>query len=247
MSLRDFRSKYAGSLLGVFWTVINPLLLLLIFTFLFGVVFKARFAGRPELSVSALYIMCGILPWLGFQEGLSRAGTVVVENQNLVTRTRFPLAVLPAYPAISALLSQLIGFFLLGLISAVLWRPIGLSVLLLPALVLLQLAFTVGLALMISGISVYLRDVIQITPVLFLVWMYATPIFYPAELVPPKFRMVIQVNPAAHLVMAYRRVLLEGGWPAPGSLLILGASALIALVLGSLIFRRLSRGFADHL
>lgn len=247
MTLRDFRSKYAGSLIGVFWSVINPLLLLAVFTFIFTAVFKARFGDHPGIGVSALYILAGILPWLAVQDGLSRAGTVVLENQNLVTRARFPLSVLPAFPALSSLIGQLAGLAALAVIAGVTLRPPGLSLIALPLLLALQLAITIGLAMIISAIAVFLRDLVHVLPVLLLVWMYGTPIFYPAELVPQRFRIIISANPLAHLVMAYRRVLLEASWPDPASLLVLLAFAAATLILGALLFRKLAPGFADSL
>ena len=247
MTRRDFRSKYAGSLMGVFWTVINPLLLLAIFTFLFSVVFKARFSAEAGLGANALYILAGILPWLGLQEGIARSATVVLENKNLVTRARFPLPALPAYPALSALLGQLAGMALLVIIASAADRRPGLSLLILPLILILQLVFALGLALFISALAVRLRDLVHIIPVLILVWMYATPIFYPAAMVPPKFQLVIALNPMAHFITAYRQILLEAAWPGLHALLFLAASALLSLLAGAAVFKRLSKGFADAL
>src|SRR4030042_572531 len=98
MTLRDFQSKYVGSLFGLFWTVINPLLLLVIFTFVFTVVFRAKFGEQAGIGTNALYILAGILPWVAFQEGLGRATVALLEHKNLVTRVQFPVAVLPAVP-----------------------------------------------------------------------------------------------------------------------------------------------------
>jgi ABC-type polysaccharide/polyol phosphate export permease len=247
MTARDFKSKYAGSLMGVFWTVVNPLLLLLVFTFIFTVVFKARFGGRDEIGVSAIYILCGILPWLAFQDGVARAGTVILENKNLVTRAMFPLSALPAFPVLSAMLGQLAGLLILGFLAGAVVHAPGPSLVLLPALLALQLVFTAGLAMMISAVSVYVRDVIHVLPVLLLVWFYGTPVFYPAELVPERFGLLIRLNPMAHFIGAFRRVLLEGAWPAAGSLAAIAACSVAALIAGSLVYNKLSGGFADRL
>ncbi len=247
MTARDFRSKYVGSLMGAFWTIVNPLLLLLVFTFIFAVVFKARFGGRPELGVSALYILCGILPWLAFQEALARAGTVVLENKNLVTRARFPLSVLLTFPAVSALLGQFMGMLVLGLISSVTLPGPSDSMIILPVIVLLQLVFTVGLSMIIGSVSVYLRDLIHVLPVLLLVWMYGTPIFYPAELVPGGFRVLIYLNPFTHFVESYRAVLLEGLWPDWTSLAAMVFCAVLSAMAGARVMARLAPGFADRL
>ena len=247
MTARDFKGRYAGSLMGVFWTVITPLLLLAVFTFIFAVVFKARFGGREELGVSALYILCGILPWLAFQEGLSRAGTVALENKNLVTRAMFPLSVLPCYPALAAMLGQMAGFFILGILSSTAIGPPGPSLVLLPVIVALQLIFTAGLAALACAVSVYLRDVVHALPVLLLVWFYGTPVFYPVEMVPEKFQILISLNPMSHLVLSYRAVILEGAWPDPLNLAAALGYALLALAVGFHAFGKLAPGFADRL
>lgn len=247
MTLRDIRSKYAGSLMGIFWTAINPLLLLAVFTFIFAVVFKARFGTEPGLAPSALYILCGILPWLAFQEGVARSATVILENKNLVTRARFPLAALPAFPAFSALAGELIGIMVLLPLAALRLTTPGASLLLLPLLLVLQLLLTVGIALALSAVAIYIRDLVHVLPVLLLVWMYATPIFYPARLVPEKFSWVLMANPMAWLVECYRPVLLEGRWPEPAALLALAAFAGAALLVGAFVFHRLAPGIADRI
>jgi lipopolysaccharide transport system permease protein len=247
MTLRDLKARYAGSLIGVFWTVINPVLLLAVFTFIFTVVFRARFGNRPEIGVSALYILAGLLPWIAFSEGVARAASVVPENKNLVTRAQFPLPVLPAYPALAALLGQLAGIALLIVLAGALVQRPGLPLLVLPAILALQLLFTIGVALACAAMSVHLRDLVHLLPVLLLVWFYATPVFYPSQLVPERFQLLITLNPMAHLIAAYRAVILEGQWPRPSSLIAASVSAVIALAIGSFLFRRMSPHFADQL
>ncbi len=247
MTKRDFQSKYIGSLLGVFWTVLNPIILMMIFTFVFAVVFKARFGNNTGLGISAVYIICGILPWLAFQEGLGRSGTVIYENKNLVTRALFPLSVLPTFPVLSSLAGHLTGIVLVTIIAGVIMGFQGPPLLMLPVLLLLQMVFTVGLAMMVSALSVYLKDIVHLLPVLLLVWLYGTPVFYPGEMVPHKYQILVQINPMAHFVSSYRQIILEGQWPESSSLLILTISAAIALLTGSIVFSRLKDSFADRL
>lgn len=245
MTVRDFRSRYAGSLLGVFWTVINPLLLLAVFSFIGIAVVKVKFGERAGIDV--LYIFCGILPWLAFQDGAARSGTVILENKNLVTRARFPLPVLPAYPPVSALLGQISGMTVMTLAALIFGQGPGWSILVLPILFMLQLVFTVGLSMLVSSLSAYVRDVAHILPVILLAWMFATPIFYRAESLPGKFARIINLNPLAALITSYRQVLIEGAWPEPESLAVAAVWAVVSLAAGGLIYGRLSRGFADRL
>jgi len=247
MVLRDFQSKYVGSLLGLFWTVINPLLLLVIFTFVFTVVFRAKFGAQAGLGQNALYLLTGILPWVAFQEGLGRAAGVLLEHRNLVSRVQFPIALLPAVPVLSAILGQLVGLVVLVILAAVFAPGPGFSLWLLPLLILLQALFTLGLAWIAAGLNVFYRDVAHLVAVLLLVWMYGTPIFYPAAMVPARYQWIIALNPMAHLIEAYRRVILEGAAPSLGSLALLGAGAALSLIVGFALYRRWSLDFADQL
>lgn len=247
MTRRDFQSKYIGSLFGLFWTVLNPLLLLVIFTFVFTVIFRARFAPEAGMGMNALYLLAGILPWVSFQEGLGRATVSLLEHRHLVTRVRFPVAVVPAVPVLSAVLSQLIGLTALLVLAAVYAQGLSVSWFWLPVLVGLQILFTLGLAFFLAGVNVFFRDTIHLVPVLLLVWMYGTPVFYPSTLVPENYQLLLALNPMAHLVEGYRRVILEAGSPAAASLPALSAGALLSITCGYFFFRRWSVHFADRL
>jgi len=244
---RDLRSKYVGSLIGIFWTIINPLLLLLVFTFIFAIVFKARFGPENGIGISALYILSGLIPWLGFQEGVVRSSSSLLENRNLISRVKFPVQILPAVPVVSGFLGQMIGFLILILWAGVKGKIFLAGLIFLPLWMILQLGFGLGLAYFLSALSVWVRDLIQLVPVLLLVWLYATPIFYPAKLVPEKFQILILLNPMAHLVLGYRRLLLEGGFPGLNQSLFVCGSALLSLSIGSWVFSRMKKGFADRL
>jgi lipopolysaccharide transport system permease protein len=244
---RDLRSKYVGSLIGVFWTVVNPLLLLLVFTFIFSVVFKARFGNEAGVGVSALYILCGLIPWLGFQEGVARSSSFLIENRNLVTRVKFPVRILPAVPVLSGFFGQLVGFVVLLAWAGVKGKLAMPAIFLLPVWMMLQIALALGLGYIFAVVGVWVRDVIQLIPVLLLVWMYATPIFYPANLVPEKFKIVVALNPIAQLVDGYRKMVLEGALPGMGQTLFVAGTALVCLAAGWLIFSSLKSGISDRL
>ncbi len=247
MTRRDFKSKYIGSLMGIFWTLINPLLLLLVFTFVFTVVFKARFGNQAGFGGNALYILAGVLPWLAFQEGIGRSSTVLLEHRNLLTRVMFPSEILPGVSILSGILGQIIGFLILIILAVGYLHADAKSLWLLPLLFILQFIFSMGLAWAVSASCIYLRDLLHLIPVLLLVWMLGTPIFYPATLVPEKYQVLINLNPIAHLVSAYRAVIVEGSYPSLDSILFLSILAFLTIILGGFIYRRLAPGFADRL
>jgi len=243
---RDLRSRYVGSLIGIFWTALHPLLLLLIFTFIFAVVFQAKFSGQTSVSYSALYILCGLIPWLGFQEGVARSVGYLVEQRNLLTRVKFPVAVLPPVPVLSGFFAQMVGFFALLLWAGIKGRLGGWSLVLLPFWMILQLGLGLGLAYLLAVLGVWLRDLIQLVPVLLLVWMYGTPVFYPARMVPEKFQIIIWLNPMAHLIEGYRRLILEASFPAFYPSIYLLLFTILAFGFGWWVFHKLKKTLADR-
>lgn len=244
---RDLRSKYVGSMIGLFWTVINPLLLLLVFTFIFSVIFRARFNNQPGVASSALYILCGLIPWLGFQEGIARSSSYLTENRSLVSRVKFPVHILPGVPVLSGFCGQLIGFVALLVWAGVKGKIELPAVLFLPVWMLLQIGLAMGLAYAFSAVAVWVRDLAQLVPVMLLVWMYATPIFYPAQLVPERLQIAVWINPVAHLVEGYRKIILEGTMPGKAQTLYLLGATLTSLAIGALIFARLQNKIADRI
>lgn len=242
---RDLRARFLGSALGLFWSVIHPALLLGIFYFLFSLVLQVRW-GLGGSDAYALYLFAGMLPWLAFQEAILRSAQSIPDNRILVKKTTFPAVTLPVYLALSSLALELVG---LGLLLGVLLfgRGLTLWLLLLPLLLGLQTAFTVGLAWIIASLTVFFRDVAQLVGVVLTLWLYGTPIVYPESMVPSGLRVFLWVNPFRYLVAAYRAVLLEGQAPDGFGLLILGACSVGSFLLGLRLFNRLAPQFSDLL
>jgi len=257
LMMRDFKGKYAASFMGVFWSVVNPLLLLGIFTFVFTAIFRIRLGSEPGFANNALYIFCGVLPWIAFQESLQRCTTVLIDQKNLVTRVRFPSGVLPAAVVGSSMLGMLTGMAVLFGAVIFMTGRLPATALSIPLLVLLQVAFTLGLGWLAASLNVFFRDLQQLVPVLLLVWMYGTPIFYSPSMVPQTLdlggiridnvRLFLVINPMHHLIAAYRAVLLEGTMPPAFNLAYLAIFGAICLVAGGLAFRWGKAGFADVL
>lgn len=240
---RDLRGRYVGSTLGLFWSVVNPLAQLAIYTFVFSTVLSVRF-GTSDVPF-VLYLAAALFPWLAFQESVLRSATCLVDNSVLVKRVVFPIEVLPVQIAVTALVHQLIALvLLLGLMVALGVSP-HLSILALPLLVVLQLLLTIGIGWTVAALHVYFRDTAQLLGVLFPMWFYLTPIIYPTQLVPAGLRPVLALNPLSALVEAYRDVLLHGVVPFGARELWLAAVSLGALALGAVVFTRARRDFAD--
>jgi ABC-type polysaccharide/polyol phosphate export permease len=241
---RDFQGRYAGSFLGFFWSFVQPLWQLLLFSFVFSVVLRVAPLGERTQRFW-VFLFCGLLPWLAVQEGVLRGATAITDNANLVSKLRFPAEILVLSAVLGALLHEAIaaGIFIAVLAATGELSPAGLPWLLvaLP----LQLALTCGLGLLLAGIHVFFRDTAQVLTMVLTAWFYLTPIVYPAAMVPPRLQPYIAANPLTGLVALYRTALLGGGPPPAPAVSVLAAIALGLLAAGLWLFRRLQPGFVD--
>ncbi len=242
---REISARYRGSVGGAAWTILHPLLLMLTYLFVFGVVLEARFGDDPSRAGFALYFLAGMLPWLPFSEALGRAPSVILENRNFVKKLVFPLETLPANLAIAGLVTELfaLAVFLLLLLSTRGFPPV--SALWLPAIVVPQLAFTLGCCWLLAAVGVFLRDLGQVIGFLLTILFFLTPICYPDDKVPAWAIGVLDWSPVFALVRSYRAVLLEGHAPTMATLAGLWLGSAVVCVLGHAVFRRLRRMFAD--
>jgi ABC-type polysaccharide/polyol phosphate export permease len=261
---RDLRARYVGSSMGFFWSVIFPIVNLVVYMFVFSVVLDARWDANQPKEVTALLMLGGIVVWQAFAESVSRITNTLVENQNLIQKVVFPSEVLPPYLVLSSLINMLIGtaITLLGVVWYAYLHPItypadappakilGLSWSLcsLPILMLLQAVFTLGLGYFFAALNLFLRDIYHVMGVALQVWMFLTPIFYPAGKVKEAgMTWVLQSNPMYWLIDSYRNMLLYGVWPKLPVLAGFGAVALLLFVLGTYFFMRQKPRFPDLL
>jgi len=182
--VRDLKARYIGSSMGFFWSVIVPFLYLFIFMVVFSLVLRSRWSDDAKPQDTALIMLVGILAWQSFAETLSRATNCLVDNANLIQKVVFPSEILPAFLTISSLVNMLIGLpiVLVGVFFFMGQAP-GPSYVMIPVLIVLQSAFTIGLGYFLSTLNLFLRDTFHLIGVLTMVWMFGTPIFYPAHLV----------------------------------------------------------------
>lgn len=244
---RDFEKRFVGSAAGWLWGVIHPLVLLLSWTFVFQVCLKMPVPAGAGTENYTMFLFCGYLPWMLFQETVSRSSTSILENSTLVTKTVFPAEIIP----VSIFLSSLINHFIavaLVLVAAVFFLGyVSPMALMLPVYMFLIGLFSIGVGWMMAGLQVYLRDTAQVLTVVLTLWFWITPIFISAEQVPANFRFLVQGNPLAYMVRAYRDRLLTFNAPDWREFALLTAYSLAAFVAGGLFFRHLKRGFADVL
>lgn len=254
--VRDLKVRYKNSVLGFLWSLVNPLLMMLVFTVVFQILLPQQIRAFP------IFVLCALLPWNWFASSINEAIPSIVNNAHLIKKVYFPREVLP----LSVVLSNGVNFLLalLVLFGVIFVSGVNLSawVLLLPAIIAVQLMFTLGVAFILSTVNVFYRDTGVIMEVVLLAWFFLTPIFYPVTVAPeyrviwgitlPLRRLVYILNPMASLISAYRDILwgsVEGGPPgAPGFdfLTRTALTALFVLALGYLFFVRYSRVFGEE-
>jgi lipopolysaccharide transport system permease protein len=249
---RELKARYRGSVLGFFWSFINPLLLLLVYSFVFSYVMTA--AHDERIEPYALFMFCGILPWTWFSSSLSESSGVLISGGNLIKKVLFPAEILPMV----SVLANMVHFFLaLPILAAFLLyyhRPLNAGELaLFPLVVVVQLVLTMGFALILSALTVHFRDIRDILANLLTFWFFATPIIYPYFLFEdpksptPVRAMLLKLNPFTHLAITYQEILFFQGpvghlkW-----LLVLGAISIVFFLFGYFVFDRLRDTFAEE-
>jgi len=247
MVRRDFEQRYVGSAAGWLWGLIHPLVLLASWIFVFDICLGVRLPRGEVTDNYAVFLMCGFLPWLLFQETVQRASASLVEHANLITKTIFPAEMIPVAVFLSAFLGHLMTLALVVAVTAILLGQLSPMLLLLPVHMLVLGLLAVGVAWFVSSLHVYLRDTAQLVVVALTLWFWLTPIFISEAFYPREVRFLLRWNPMAYLVRAYRERLLSARVPALEDLVLPAALALAAFLVGGLTFRHLKRGFADVL
>ncbi|SDP58533.1 lipopolysaccharide transport system permease protein [Desulforhopalus singaporensis] len=245
---REVVGRYRGSFLGVFWSFFTPLLMLSVYTFVFSVVFKARWGGGGESKTEfALILFAGLTVYQLFAECINRAPGLVVGNSDYVKRVIFPLEILPISNMGSALFHGSVSMAVWLLAYVVLFGTPHLTILLLPVVVMPLIFFTLGFSWMLASLGVYLRDVSQVTGIVTTALLFLSPIFYSASRLPPTYRIFLNLNPLTSIIEQSRGVMLWGQLPSITTLIIQYVFSLLVCWLGFAWFQKTRKGFADVL
>jgi lipopolysaccharide transport system permease protein len=243
---RELKARYRGSVLGFFWSFINPLLLLLIYTFVFTAVLPGT--RPPELEPYALFMFCGILPWTWFSSSLSESANVLIAGGNLIKKVMFPAEVLPIVTVLANMVHFFLGLPILAIFLIYYRAPLQFSELVwFPIVVIVQLILTLGLALIVSALTVHFRDIKDLLSNLLTFWFFATPIIYPMSQAPAMSRSLLNLNPFTHLAVSYQEILF---YPGPFGhwkwLMALGVASIGLFLFGYFLFDRLRDSFAEE-
>jgi lipopolysaccharide transport system permease protein len=241
LTWRDLKVRYKQTILGIAWAVVQPVAATLVFTLFFG-----RLANMPSDGVAyPVFALTALVPWTFFSNGLALCSNSLVDNAQLVAKVYFPRVLLPLAAVVSGLVDLLISFaVLLGLLF---FYGYGLSwsVLLVPLLTLIAFVACVGVGVLFAALNARYRDVRYLVPFILQIWLFISPIAYPASLLPEPWLLIYGLNPMVGVVEGFRWALLGTGAATPMLLLVSTLSALALFIIGQLSFRRMERTFAD--
>jgi lipopolysaccharide transport system permease protein len=244
---RDISSKYVGSLLGLYWSVINPIITLGVYIIVFGVFLKVRLPGDNNIWDFALYFAAGFLPWIVFNESVMRASRSIIDNKHYIKKVPFPSEIFPIYITLSEFVNLFIGLVIYLMLFLILKGIPTIYILLLPLAILLQMMFTLSFGFFLSSGAVYFRDIPQMLGAIFMIWFWATPIAYTVNLIPAGLQWIVTWNPAYYMLEIYRDILYYGKIPDAGILVPFVIFSVVLFIASIWFFKKTKRGFGELL
>ena len=238
---KEIRGKYKGSILGVLWSFLNPLLMVVVYAIVFP------YLMRMTQDNYLVFLITGVIPWIFFTTVVTSGCNCVWTNGGIIKKVYFPRAILPISVVCAALINFLISCIII--LIFVFFSGIGFSfnILWLPLIALIQSILSLGILFILSSINVYVKDVEYLVQFIMNLLFYATPIIYNVSMFPEKYRWILYLNPMAHLIDAYRSIFYYKAMPNFTSLGIVGLVSIVVLVIGYSIFKKLEKGFAEEL
>jgi lipopolysaccharide transport system permease protein len=236
---QDLRSRYKGSVLGFLWTFINPLLQLIIYTIVFSTIMK------NGIDKYYIFLFVALIPWLFFSSSVSGGAASILNKKELVKKIYFPRQVLPIAYVTSSFVNMLLCFVVVFAVLVISGVGISLAVCFLPIVMLVEYILALGIAMLVSALTVYFRDLEYILGIVTMAWMYMTPIMYSNEMVPEEYRSIFKLNPMTPVITVYRDILYYKQIPRLDILIQTVMIGIAFLIAGNIIFKHLQKGFAE--
>ena len=247
LTKRELKVKYRGSFLGFFWSLLNPVLIMLVYSFVFSFVFRA---GIEEFSI---FFLCGLLPFNFFTNSVNYGANTIISNANLVKKIYFPKEIIPLSTVFSNLINFLLELLVLFIVLAIFGYKFYIYIYYLPVILLFQIVFIIGFTLLVSSLNVLFRDLGHLVSILMTVWFFGTPIIYPLSRVPEGFQFWMLLNPMAVFTTFYRNIFYyvkypEGYyWPPIEIIIICLAITFGFFFLGYYVFKKIEPRFAEEI
>ncbi|WP_455529110.1 ABC transporter permease [Ruminococcus sp.] len=243
---KDLRGRYKGSVLGFMWTFINPLLQLIVYSIVFGYLFRD---SENPIERYYLHLFVALIPWIFFSSSLTVGSASIVAHKELVKKIYFPRMVIPISYVTSCFVNMLLCFIVVFAVIIVTGAGFNfLALLTLPVIMMVEYIFALGMAMLTSAVTVYFRDLEHILSIVSMAWMYLTPVVYSKQaVVPEKYHHIYDLNPMTPIIECYRTVLYNKQVPDLSTLLLAAGLGVFFLIIGALVFNRLQRHFAEEL
>lgn len=243
---REVKARYKQSFLGYFWVILNPLAQMLVMSFAFSIILRIPTNATSNIPYS-IFLFVGLLPWTLFSNSLGSASASLVGAGSLISKIYFPRTILVLSTIIAKIIDFLFSISVLVIYMIVYQIPININILWVIPIFFIQQIFTLGLSLFFGAANLLYRDVQYLLSLILTLWMYLTPVIYPADIVPEKFKFLFQLNPMSVIINAYRQVILGGGQPKYSSLIIAFILSFITLLIGLSYFKSREKIFADNI
>ena len=237
---KEIRGRYKNSVLGVLWTFLNPLLQLAVYALIFPLILKTT---QPYYVI---FVCIGLIPWTFFTASVSQSAFTIIANGNIIKKVYFPREILPLSVVTSGLVNFLISTIIIIAFCFIYGLGLTKYVLFFPLIMIIQFILQLGIAFILSALTVYFRDLEHFVQIILQVMFYATPIVYGKDDIPEAFSFIIKLNPVAHLINAYRSIFYDQTVPDMKNLGILFGASIVFCIIGYFIFKKLQKGFAEE-
>jgi len=244
--LRELKSKFKGSFIGVFWFLLIPVFTFVAYYFVFGVVFKSKWGGNEGLQTFSMNLYSGMIVYFIFSEVVSRSSTIISDNLNFVKKVSFPLSILPYSIYLQSLVFFVLGFFVFITVGVFLNDIAYFSIINFIAFLVFFTFFLLGLSYYLSALSVYIKDIVHLVPFFSMLMLFLSPIFYSVNMVPAGFSIFLSVNPLTIFVSSFRGVFNEN-FSYESHILLGYFFSLVLFYTGFLFFHKVKKGFSDVL
>ncbi len=240
LTVREIKARYKQSIIGYAWIMFNPLIQLLVYSFVFSVIFRFPTNGTPY----PIFLFIGLLPWIYLQSALSTSTLILVDSANLLKKVNFPREILPYSVVLSKGIDLLFSLLLLVIFMLFYQVPLSITIFFVIPLLLIQVILITGLSLFLSAANLFYRDIQYVTNLLLLMWMYLTPVVYPLSLIPSKYVWLYKLNPMVGIIEGYRSAAFNLPFDI-GTIFWSAISSTVIFILGFWMFKKSEKVFAD--
>ncbi len=243
---REVKARYKQSVLGYFWVILNPLAQMLVMSFAFSLILRIPTNSSGHIPYS-IFLFVALLPWTLFANSLNSASSSLVTSSSLITKVYFPRTILVLSTIFAKIIDFLFALSILVIYMIIYQIPITISIFWVIPIFFIQQIFTLGISLFLAAANLLYRDIQYLLTLILILWMYVTPVIYPADIVPAKYKLLFQINPMSVIINAYRQTILGGSEPKYISLLIAAIVSFITLLIGLFYFKSREKIFADNI